>query len=142
MGSLRAKFYCDAGVTNVWRAPQVAGAERIQGARNGMRYKFSSLHGSQKPLVFIERIVGACTDRDDVVWEPFGGLCPGAVVCEKMKRQYFAAEIVPEFFVAATKRLKDSNGQTNANGATTHTTNGMEAFRLVAEGSGRHSRRS
>ena len=103
---LRAKFQCEVGVTNVWRAPQVSGAERIQGVRSGMKYKFRSLHGSQKPLKFIDRIVRASTDRDDVVWEPFGGLCPGAVVCHAVGRRYYAAETNAEFYAAAVERLK------------------------------------
>ena len=102
---LRAKFYCEVGITNVWREPQVGGSERIRGKRKAMRYKFRSLHGSQKPLRLIERVIRACTDEGDVVWEPFGGLCPGAVVCYRTGRQYFAAEIVPEFYVAAVERL-------------------------------------
>ena len=77
---MRAKFHCEVGITNVWRVPQASGAERIQGTRTGMKYKFASLHGSQKPLKFIDRIVRACTNPGDMVWEPFGGLCPGAVV--------------------------------------------------------------
>ena len=104
-GALRARFSCKVGVTNVWREPQVSGAERIQGARNGMKYKFRSLHGSQKPLRFIDLIVRASTDGGDVVWEPFGGLCPGAVVCFLGGREYYAAETVPEFYTAATERL-------------------------------------
>ena len=40
-----------------------------------------------------------------MVWEPFGGLCPGAIVSHKLKRRYRAAEIVPEFFEAAVQRL-------------------------------------
>jgi len=102
---LRAKFYCEVGVTNIWRQPQVSGLERIQGSRNGMKYKFRSLHGSQKPLNFITLAVQATTDRGDVVWEPFGGLCPGAVVCRRAGRRYRGAEILPEFFVAAAERL-------------------------------------
>jgi site-specific DNA-methyltransferase (adenine-specific) len=105
---LRAKFECPIGVTNVWRAPQVAGSERIQGERNGMRYKFSSLHGSQKPLRFIEKTIRASTEPGDMVWEPFGGLCPGAVVCYHLGRRYAAAEIVPEFYSAAMERLLNS----------------------------------
>ncbi len=105
---LRAKFQCQIGVTNVWREPQVSGAERIQGTRNGMKYKFSSLHGSQKPLRFIDLIIRASTDENDVVWEPFGGLCPGAVVSHQLNRRYLAAEIVPEFFFAAAKRLAEA----------------------------------
>ncbi len=105
---LRAKFFCDVGVTNVWREPQVGGSERIQGTRNGMKYKFSSLHGSQKPLKFIDLIIRASTDPGDFVWEPFGGLCPGAVVSYHRGRVYRAAEIVPEFYAAAVERLATS----------------------------------
>ena len=105
---LRAKFTCDVGVTNVWREPQLSGSERIQGTRNGMKYKFSSLHGSQKPLKFMELIIRATTDEGDVVWEPFGGLCPGAVVSHRLGRRYHAAEIIPEFYAAAVERLASS----------------------------------
>jgi hypothetical protein len=103
---MRAKFSCDIGTTNVWREPQVSGAERIQGTREGMKYKFRSLHGSQKPLKFTELIIQASTDEDDVVWEPFGGLCPGAVICHQLGRRYYGAEIIPEFFLAAVNRLE------------------------------------
>jgi site-specific DNA-methyltransferase (adenine-specific) len=102
---MRARFNCEVGITNVWREPQVSGAARIQGERNGMRYKFRSLHGSQKPLRFLELVIRASTEEGDVVWEPFGGLCPGAVVSWRLRRTYVAAEIVPEFYRAATERL-------------------------------------
>lgn len=102
---LRAKFRCPLGVTNVWSEPQVNGAERIQGERNGMKYKFSSLHGSQKPLRFIKLTIQCCTDEGDVVWEPFGGLCPGAVIAYHLRRKYVAAEILPEFYRAGVERL-------------------------------------
>jgi site-specific DNA-methyltransferase (adenine-specific) len=53
----------------------------------------------------MELIIRCCTDEGDVVWEPFGGLCPGAVACKALNRSYRAAEIIPEFFRAAVKRL-------------------------------------
>jgi site-specific DNA-methyltransferase (adenine-specific) len=102
---MRAKFQCEVGYTNVWREPQVSGSERIQGNRNGMRYKFRSLHGSQKPLCFIDLAIRASTEAGDVVWEPFGGLCPGAVVSYQRGRRYCGAEIIPEFYLAAIERL-------------------------------------
>lgn len=105
---MRAKFQCEIGITNVWREPQVSGGERIQGVRNGMRYKYSSLHGSQKPLRFIELSLRASTEEGDVVWEPFGGLCPGAVASFHLRRKYVGAEIVPEFYAAAVERLAKS----------------------------------
>lgn len=104
-GKMRAKFYCEHGVTNVWRCPQVSGSERIKGVRQAMSYKYQSLHGSQKPLQFIDLCIRVSTDLKDVVWEPFGGLCPGAVASHRLGRQYVGAEIVPEFFAAATERL-------------------------------------
>lgn len=104
--AMRAKFRCEPGVTNVWREPQVGGNERIQGERSGMRYKFKSLHGSQKPLRLIELIIRASTDHGDVVWEPFGGLCPGAIASHRLNRVYCGAEILSEFFTAAKERLK------------------------------------
>ena len=102
---LRAKFNCGHGVTNVWREPQVGGSERIQGTRSGMKYKFRSLHGSQKPLKLIDLVIRSSTAEGDCVWEPFGGLCPGAPVCRTLGRRYVAAEPNPEFYEAAVARL-------------------------------------
>jgi len=104
-GRLRAKFRCPLGVTNVWSEPQVNGSERIQGERNGMKYKFSSLHGSQKPLRFIDLLIRSSTEENDMVWEPFGGLCPGGVISRRLGRRYVAAEIISEFYLAAVERL-------------------------------------
>lgn len=128
---LRAKFYCEVGITNVWREPQLNGTERIRGTRTGMRYKFTSLHGSQKPLRFIDLIVRCCTDPGDVVWEPFGGLCPGAVISHRLRRQYRAADILPEFYGAATERLTtyDREQTTLFTGAIR--TNGLAALPTV-----------
>lgn len=103
---MRAKFHCPIGVTNVWRHPQVGGRERINGDRTDMRWKYRSLHGSQKPLKLIELGITASTDPGDVVWEPFGGLCPAAVCATTLGRQSHSAEIVPEFFEAAANRLE------------------------------------
>ena len=105
---LRAKFDCPVGVTNVWREPQVGGAERIRGTRERMKYKFKSLHGSQKPLKFVDLSIRSSTGEGDVVWEPFGGLCPGAVVSRLSSRRYRGAEIIPEFYAAAVERLARS----------------------------------
>ncbi len=105
---MRAKFRCCAGVTNVWRKPQVAGKEWINGERQQMRWKYKSLHGSQKPLEFVETSISATTDPGDAVWEPFGGLCPAAVCSLRLDRVCHSAEVVPEFYSAAVQRLTDA----------------------------------
>ena len=107
---LRAKFRCPVGVTNVWQHPQVGGSERINGERRDMQYKYRSLHGSQKPLKLVELTIASSTDPGDVVWEPFGGLCPAAICSVKLGRHSFSAEIIPEFFRAAAHRLESLRG--------------------------------
>ena len=106
--SMRAKFRCSAGITNVWSHPQVAGSERVNGIRRSMKWKYKSLHGSQKPLKLVELTVVSTTDPLDIVWEPFGGLCPAAICSWKHKRKCYSAEILPEFFSAAVHRLECS----------------------------------
>ena len=102
---MRAKFDCRVGITNVWRLPHVGGAERVTGDRQNSRWKFKSLHGSQKPLKLIEIPIQATTEKGDVVWEPFGGLCPAALSSLSLGRVSYSAEIVREFYDAAIERL-------------------------------------
>ena len=104
----RAKFHCPVGRTNVWRHPHVGGSERVNGDRQGMRGKFKSLHGSQKPLALVDLTISVCTDSGDMVWEPFGGLCPALVSAWRSGRACRSAEIVPAFYRAAVERLSNA----------------------------------
>ena len=97
----RSKFDLDAGMTNVWEEGQVNGSERVV---DGTKAK----HINQKPLRLMRRIINATTDRGDVVWEPFGGLCTGAVAAKQLGRECRAAEIVEQFYESAVKRLEDT----------------------------------
>ena len=53
----------------------------------------SSAHLNQKPLEFMERLIYAVTGPDDVVWEPFGGLCSASVAAVALGRRACVAEI-------------------------------------------------
>jgi site-specific DNA-methyltransferase (adenine-specific) len=97
-GGMRAKFVCDVGVSNVWRAPAVRGHERLK-AKGGC------VHANQKPLALLERIIRASSDAADVVWEPFGGLCSATLAAVRLGRKAFAAEINPVYYQAAGERL-------------------------------------
>ena len=105
-GKMRAKFECPSGVTNVWTQPHVGGRERLNGERDRMKWKYKSLHGSQKPLDLVEMTIRVTTDPGDVVWEPFGGLCPAAVGALRLGRAAYSAEVTREFYDAAVERLK------------------------------------
>lgn len=95
---MRAKFHCDVGITNVWREPAVRGGERIKNA-------YKCVHMNQKPLRLLEQIILASSDPGDVVWEPFGGLCSVAIAAINTGRECHSAEILPDYFTAARKRL-------------------------------------
>lgn len=96
---MRAKFHCPYGVTNVWQEPPVNGKERL---KNGSK----AIHLNQKPLNLMELIIAISSDQNDLVWEPFGGLCTAAIAARKMGRRAVAAEVSREVFTEAIKRVK------------------------------------
>lgn len=94
-------FKLPIGVTNVWSVPQVSGKERL---KRDMSNK--SLHTNQKPLALMHRVIEASTNEDDVVWEPFGGLCTGVLAAVRSNRFGFAAEINKNMYKEAKRRLE------------------------------------
>jgi site-specific DNA-methyltransferase (adenine-specific) len=108
---MRAKFYCEPGFTNVWRQPAVRGVERL---KNGSK----CIHTNQKPLRLVELSIRLSSDPGDLVWEPFGGLCSGAIASHRLKRRCVSAEVVKEFFDVAAKRLEthDATQDTSCSG--------------------------
>jgi site-specific DNA-methyltransferase (adenine-specific) len=100
---LRAKFRCDIGVTNVWSEPAVRGPERFKDETR-------SVHGNQKPLRLLRRILSASSDPGDTVWEPFGGLCSVAVASWELGRRCHSAEIAPHYHAIAAGRLARCGG--------------------------------
>lgn len=120
--SLRYNWNHEHGITNVWRHGALHGAERLKGSgkRAAPRvYKptgSSASHLNQKPLEFMRRILTACTDVGDVVWEPFGGLCSAAVAAVELGRQAFAAEPLDVFNDLAIDRLEAAENGSELNG--------------------------
>ena len=100
---MRSKWNHIHGVTNVWREPAVRGAERVKA--NGLK----ALHINQKPLRLIGQVIAASTDRGDVVWEPFGGLCSAAVSSLRTGRHCYSSEVISDYFKAAARRLEQES---------------------------------
>jgi site-specific DNA-methyltransferase (adenine-specific) len=100
---MRSKWNHAHGVTNVWNEPAVRGEERLKS--KGLK----SLHINQKPIRLIDRLLVASTDEGDVVWEPFGGLCSGAVASMRSGRHCYASEVIPDFYSAAVQRLREES---------------------------------
>jgi site-specific DNA-methyltransferase (adenine-specific) len=102
--NLRAKFNFSHGITNVWHEPTVNGKERL---KNGMK----SIHMNQKPLKLMRLIIQASSDPNDLVWEPFGGLCTAMIACRELNRRGAAAEINHEVYEEAQKRIREHFNQ-------------------------------
>ena len=97
---MRAKFHCEIGVGNVWHESAVRGCERL---KNGT----AALHMNQKPLSILEQTIRSSSDPGDIVWEPFGGLCSASIASIRTGRHAYAAEINPEYYLAAARRIHD-----------------------------------
>ncbi|MGG2025045.1 DNA methyltransferase [Gottfriedia sp. S16(2024)] len=98
---IHPKFYCPYGTTNVWSVPMVAGEERIR--KKGSQ---KAAHSNQKPLKLMNLIIESSTDKGDVIWEPFGGLCSAMYAAIDNERQAYGAEINKEFYELAMERLE------------------------------------
>ena len=101
---MRAKWNHVHGLTNVWTEPAMRGTERLKDEQAKI------LHGNQKPLRLIERIIAASSDPGDVVWEPFGGLCSAAVASLRTGRHCHCAEVIVDFYHLAKARLRAVHG--------------------------------
>ncbi len=122
---MRAKFHCEVGISNVWREPPLTGDERL---RNGTQ----SAHLNQKPLSLMKLIIEASTDPRDLVWEPFGGLCSGALAALMLKRKCVSAEINPSFYALAVERLMRARKQKTLIDASVPTDKARTSARLGA----------
>jgi site-specific DNA-methyltransferase (adenine-specific) len=65
----------------------------------------AAAHANQKPISLMERQILAATDIDDVVWEPFGGLCSISVAALRLGRRVYASEINSDYFRIARERI-------------------------------------
>lgn len=98
--SMRAKFDCPHGVTNVWERSPVRGEERVK--VDGGR----AVHLNQKPLDLMRRIIEASTAVGDVVWEPFGGLFTASLAARELARKAYAAEIDATYYHYGVERFR------------------------------------
>ena len=109
---LRYRWTHQHGLTNVWQRGPLHDSERLKGTMRRAAPRVykpsagSSAHLNQKPLEFMERLVKAVTEPDDVVWEPFGGLASGSVAAVALGRRAYVAERDRAFATLAAERLR------------------------------------
>ncbi len=98
---LFATFEGKYGITNVWEHPPLHTSERVK-LPGSTKYA----HLNQKPIKLIDLIIQVSSKPGDVIWEPFGGLCPAGLVAYLTNRVAFCAEIDEPVFRMAVGRLE------------------------------------
>ncbi len=97
----RGKLKCNPmgkNPTDVWQFPKVtSGLNRSSRERTP--------HPAQFPVAVIKRIVSACSDENDVVFDPFIGSGTVAEVALATGRQAVGFEVNPDYVDVAARRL-------------------------------------
>ncbi|MEH2267391.1 MAG: DNA methyltransferase [Nostoc sp.] len=96
---MRSKFRCPHGFTNVWDRQALRGDERVKTPSG------KAVHLNQKPLDLMSVIVEASSDKNDVIWEPFGGLFSASLAAHKLRRKAYSCEIDPDYFYYGMERF-------------------------------------
>lgn len=84
----------DEELQDVWTIPAV-----------GMSEKKFGYHPTQKPEALLERIILACSNKGDIVLDPFSGSGTTCYVAKKLNRNYVGIEKNEEYFNISKKRI-------------------------------------
>lgn len=98
---MRSKFRCPHGFTNVWERQALRGDERIKTTSG------KAIHLNQKPLDLMSLIIESSSDKNDLIWEPFGGLFTASLAAHKLERKAYSCEIDPDYFTFGVKRFTE-----------------------------------
>ena len=79
---------------NVWEFPRV-------------RYRMDEYenHPSQKPIVLLERIIRASSNKGDYILDPFSGTFTTSYVCKSLERNSIGIEIDNGYFRIGLRRV-------------------------------------
>lgn len=107
----------NGGSAHRWR-PHPDGAKpkdvfELSVLNNGMEE--STPHPTQKPEELIRRLVLACSNKGDVVVDPFGGSGTTFVAAEKLERRWAGTELNAEYIGYAIDRLRRAHPNERAN---------------------------
>ena len=83
-------------MTDVWRLPAIGRWEKSCGK-----------HPTQKPLALLTRIILACTDGDDWVFDPFSGSGTTGIAANLCGRRFCGIEREEEFCRMAKARREE-----------------------------------
>ncbi len=92
---------------DLWYFPRVAGTFKER----------AGFHGCQMPEQLMGRIIRGCSNRNDVVVDPFSGSSTTVAVAKKLGRRFFSFELSKEYAKLGTERIKSVNEGDDLDGA-------------------------
>jgi len=72
-------------------------------------HKEGTIHPTQKPIKFLDRMVNTFTDKGDLVLDPFMGSGTTAVSAKQNGRRFIGFELNKEYIEMIEKRLSETN---------------------------------
>jgi DNA modification methylase len=90
--------------TNVWDYPS-------QNVLNGTTKSKLSLHPTAKPVALVADAIRDCSNRNDVILDPFGGAGTTLIAAEKTGRRAGLIEIDPRYVDVTIKRWQNLTGR-------------------------------
>lgn len=112
--AMRSPWHHRNGITNVWAKGPLADSERYRGGgqkaapRARKASEKTATHFNQKPLEFMRRQIYATSNKNDIIWEPYGGMASASVAAIELERKPYVAEISEKFQQYADRRLKEA----------------------------------
>jgi hypothetical protein len=68
-------------------------------------------HPNEKPVSLMTKLVTLCSNKGDVVIDPFMGSGSTGVACMRLGRKFLGCEIKPEYYQTAEKRIEEAAQQ-------------------------------
>ncbi|VUT27091.1 MAG: Modification methylase MjaV [Candidatus Methanolliviera sp. GoM_asphalt] len=66
------------------------------------------MHPTQKPIELLTELIEACTDKDDLVVDPFAGVASTLVAASRLGRDFIGWEIEKQYHADGMGRLLGS----------------------------------
>ena len=96
------KFRCNPlgkNPSDVWLFPKVTSGEKRSS-------KERTAHPAQFPLAVVERIVLACSDKGQIVLDPFAGSCSTGIACHGLGRIFVGFEVQEKYCELSVERFQ------------------------------------
>ncbi|MBS7809521.1 site-specific DNA-methyltransferase [Roseococcus pinisoli] len=97
----------DLQMRSDWYIPLCTGGERLRDEAG------NKVHPTQKPEGLLHRVILSCTQRGDVILDPFLGSGTTAAVAKRLGRHYVGIERDPTYAAAAEKRILETEPLTD-----------------------------